>query len=157
MNNEIKSYILKLHNLATRDISQCKLITQRGSHPENSNVIWNVTFIFNDEAIKVEGEYFLSSAIDKIREVIEPQGYRILVKCADIDACHSGMQADMSSGTLIYKLTLLDNISSSATSKQNKKEVQFHVLADSEEDSVGTLQQQKEFRKTYYANRRSKR
>ena len=151
MNNELRSYTIKVLQLATQDISQGKLVAERELHPENGNIIWKVIFIFKIEELKVEGEYFLSGAIDKIREVIEPNGYRVLIKCADIDAAHSGMQADMSAGTLIYKLKLLEKTKLSS----NRKEAQFHVLDESEEDSVGTLQEQKEFRRTYYENRSS--
>jgi len=151
MNKEIKSYNLKVINLETRDISQCELVTERGLHLVNGNIIWKAILKLKNEEMIVEGEYFLSSAINKIREVIEPNGYRILVKCSDIDAAHSGMQADMSAGTKIYKLKLLDNTSS----KQNRKDAQFHVLDDSEEDSVGSLQEQKEFKKSFYENKKS--
>jgi hypothetical protein len=76
------------------------------------------------------------------------------VKCADYDAAHSGMQADMSAGSKIYKLNLLDELRKKVDKNKNPViEASFHVFDESDVKSVTTLEKQKEFRIDYFENK----
>lgn len=128
------NYTLKVFDLKSNKLTDHNLNVNRGLHATNGNIIWNVKFYFHSETIEIDNQYFLSDCINKIREVIEPKGFRILVKCSDYDAAHSGMQADMSAGTLIYKLKELDSKGQFAS---------YDVLAESDINSVVSLKEQR--------------
>jgi hypothetical protein len=152
---EVKTYLIKVYETSTGQITVHQLKAEKGLHPENRNVIWDIEFDFFGDIFRIKGEYFLSAAMDKIRETIEPKGYRALVKCADYDAAHSGMQADMSAGTKIFKLSLVDGLKKRSDSKKNPIiEATFHVFDESDIASVTTLQKQRHFRADYFDKKR---
>ena len=142
MKPETEYYKLKVFDLNSNKITESNLTVDRGLHPINGNVIWSVKFDFQGEQIESENLYFLSESINKIREIIEPRGFRLLVKCSDSDAKHSGMQADMSAGTLIYKMK---------ETKTGGGYASYHVLAESDINSVVSLKEQKKNNEEYLA------
>lgn len=154
---EKQLFLIKVYDTKEGQVSVHELTTEEGLHTDNANAIWNVEFDFFGQQFQVTGEHFLSGAMDKIRAMIEPKGYRVLVKCADYDAAHSGMQADMSGGSKIYKLNLLDELRKQPDAKGNPAiEASFHVFDESDIASVTTLEKQKEFRAEYFNNNNNK-
>jgi hypothetical protein len=128
------NYTLKVFDINSKKVSEHNLTVNRKLHVTNGNAIWNVKFDFQGEVIENENHYFLSESINKIREIIEPKGFRILIKGSDYDAAHSGMQADMSEGTQIYKLM---------ETNADGKYVSYNILTESDINSVVTLEEQK--------------
>ena len=130
MKPDQKNYLLKVYDMSSGKTSEHNLIVERSLHSKNGNVIWNTKFDFNNEIIEGQNQYRLPETINDIRKIIEPKGFRILVKCSDLDAAQSGMLADMSSGTLIYKLN--------ETSQDNRPK-SYDILEESNIASVATL------------------
>lgn len=116
-------------------------------------MVWGIELHFFDKHLKATGEYLLSDAINNIREVIEPMQYRMLIKGADYDATHSGMQADATAGTYVYKLEKLDQLRNDASAQPPYEEAVFHVLEASSPEDVVTLEEQQSFKKNYFKNR----
>lgn len=133
MEAEQKNYTLKVFDLNSNNITEHNLKVESGLHKTNGNVIWNIQFDFQGEKIESENQHLLSQSINKIREIIEPKGFRILVKCSDYDAAHSGMQADMTAGTMIYKMNELN---------EKGSPVSYDILAESDIHSVVSLSEQ---------------
>src|ERR1043165_2056668 len=125
------NYKLKVFDLNSSNLTEHNLYVERSLHVANGNIIWKIKFDFNGGVIENENQYFLSESINRIREIIEPKGFRLLVKCSDHDAAHSGMQADMTAGTQIYKLKEKD--------KQGRF-ASYDVLEDSDINSVVSLE-----------------
>ena len=136
MNGQFEIYRLKVFDLSSNKITEHELITEQGVHPVNKNIIWSVKFDFYGESIKSQNQYFLSEAVNEIRKIIEPKGYRMLIRCSDYDAAHSGMQADMSAGTKIYKLNEIND---------KGKFISFDIFEESDIKSVATLADQKKY------------
>jgi len=133
METEPKNYTLKVFDLNSNNITEHNLKVSRGLHKTNGNVIWNIQFDFQGNLIESTNLHFLSQSINKIREIVEPKGFRILVKCSDYDAAHSGMQADMTAGTQIYKMNKLN---------EKGNPVSYDVLTESDINSVVSLAEQ---------------
>ncbi len=134
-------YTLKVYDLNFNNTTDHVFTVEKSLHPENGNVIWNTKFTFNGELIESKNHYFLSQSINDIRKIIEPKGFRILIKCADLDAAHSGMLADMSAGTLIYKLN---------EAKKEGKPNSYSILEASDINSVVSIEEQVKFREEFY-------
>lgn len=147
MNYPTEKYILKVFNSSSNIISKHELIAEKGLHKINRNIIWNIKFNFFGDVINSYDHYFLSDALNEIRKVIEPKGFRILVKCSDYDASHSGGQADITAGTLIYKLNETDN---------QGHFIDYHIFEESDTNSVVTLEEQNKYRKEYFFKLRNK-
>ena len=154
MSAEIEEYYIKLHDINSGEITEHLLTATSGLHEENGNVIWDVKFEFKNDSIHVENKYFLSEAMNKIREIVEPKGYRPLVICANFDASHSGMQADMSAGAQIYKLEKLEELRKNKSSINPIIGASFHVFDESKIDDVVTLEEQEKYRKDYFNSKR---
>ncbi|MBS1636881.1 MAG: hypothetical protein JST26_13270 [Bacteroidetes bacterium] len=141
MEPEQKTFKLKVFHPGPGKLSEHTLFVEKGLHSTTRNVIWNTKFGFNDKIIEGRNEYFLSNAINDIRKTIEPEGFRLLVRCSDLDAAQSGMLSDMSAGTLMYKLR-----KTPGDTETNS----YNVLDESTVDEVATLEEQKNFRALYF-------
>ncbi|MBK7569288.1 MAG: hypothetical protein KBF42_07180 [Chitinophagales bacterium] len=143
MNEYPKYYTVKIFELNSNKITKHKLFVDRALHATNNNIIWSVKLDFFAQILEIKDQYLLSESINRIREIIEPAGFRILVKCSDHDAAQSGMLADMTSGTIIYKLKETD---------AKGKFARYHVLAESDINSVVSLGDQKTNKENFYSN-----
>lgn len=141
MDKNISKYDIDFCKIESEEIFQYELVVQEGRHPENKNVTWNCDFEFEGKKIIIQNEYFLSGVMRKIREVIEPMGFRALVVCSEKDSSHSGMQADMTNGTMIYKLK----------SDNNRSKESYHVLEKSTIELAVSIKEQDDFIKNYYS------
>lgn len=156
MKNDITRYLIKLYNVKTHLTTEHELITIEGSHPANHNILWDVQFDFFGKKLEIKSEYLLSSAIDKIREIVEPQYYRMLIAWSELSAVQSGMLGDMSAGIFTYKVERGNSKYeySYKSSKDNK--ITFHVLEESSFKYIGSLEEQKQFRKQFCNSAREK-
>ena len=146
MNSEITKYKIDFFNIESKAINQYELVIKEGRHSENKNVTWNCKFEFEGINIAIQDEYFLSGVMRKIREIIEPIGFRALVVCSEKNSSHSGMQADMTNGTMIYKLE----------SEKNGSLKSFHVFEKSTIELAVSIQEQDDFAKNFYSELRNK-
>ena len=140
-------HTLKLLHLPTHTVTAHTITVSEALHPVNGNRIWNTQFSFNEEVIESKGVYYLYEAINHIREIVEPKGYRVLARCADHDAVSTGIQADMSAGTMVYKLKEID---------AEGRYVSYHVLTESDIQEVVTLEEQKKNTASYYQSMNNK-
>lgn len=140
MKDDSTKYQIDFYNINTAETTTEELVVIEGVHPENHNITWSCDFTFKGERIIIKQEYYLSMLMYRIREKIEPQGYRALVICSELDAHHSGMQADMSNGSIIYKLESQEKEGSLKS---------FPVFGKSSIEKVVTIGEQKKFQKEF--------
>jgi len=140
-----KEYKLKIRSIESGVISTHTLRTIKGLHKDNGNIIWIVEFEFFNEVLISSTNYMLSNSIDQIRKEIEPKGYRLLIKWSEIDACQSGMLADMSAGTLMYHMNEIEKINKKKD--LSGKYPSYHILDETDFTKVVTLQVNKDYLK----------
>ena len=154
MENEVKTHQIKLLNLASGEISLHPLMVTEGRHPQNHQVSWKLEFEFFGEKISISAQYYLSHALDEIRQQIEPLSYRMLIKWSEIDAVQSGMSADMSAGTKCYKYEILRQISDQTDDhkerRRRRREAIFWVLEEADLEEIASLEEQEKYRKEVY-------
>ncbi|TAH21729.1 MAG: hypothetical protein EAZ08_03245 [Cytophagales bacterium] len=145
MYERIREQTIRVYDTKTKEISFHKVIVEEGRL--NGHIAWSLYFAkSNEETLEVRDRYFLSDALNYIRENLEGENKLIVVRGADRDCASSGMQADMTAGSSVSKLEMTDRLNRGE--KINMQDYMFGVLEDSRIECVTTIQKQEK----YYAN-----
>lgn len=143
---ESTKHPIKLYHSESKKISQHELIVTRSLHPSNGNILWSIQLDFFGKPLNVDNEYFLSEAIDTIRQIIEPLSYRMLIKWCELDAFQTGLIADMSAGQSFYKYEIMKKAKKRLFRKNRPNTATFHVLDEAAPEDVVSLEEQKKYR-----------
>lgn len=142
MQPESTRHTVKLFNIRTSQVSAHNVFIERGLHPANRNIVWSLKFEYQGGYLIIEGEYFLLEAMNKIRQIIEPDGFRVLIRGADYDAIQPGMLGDMTAGRKVYKVEKLND---------RGKYFVYDIFDESDIASVRSLEEQIEFRRQFHS------
>jgi len=159
MEGEEKEYQILVKSIETDAHTEHKLRTIEGRDRSNGHILWTIEFDFFNKVLRSNPDYMLSNALNEIREEIEPKGFRIGVRWAEIDAHQSGMLGDMSAGSLMYLGREVDEINNKANHIGGYPS--YHILEATSIEKAVTLDVQKkylvEWRKEYRKGLKPKR